>query len=74
MTPYKSKSNNRSGVIAYDIKENGISIQFQDGTKYLYTISSAGKPAIEVMINCALNNKGLSTYISQNNPEYAKKY
>lgn len=73
MQPYKSKSNKPSGVIGFEIKEDGIIIKFESAS-YLYTYSSAGKNTIEEMKSLALSSQGLSTFISQNNPPYTRKY
>ena len=63
MKRYKNISGN-SGVTAYEVNEDNISIQFNDAV-YLYTYASAGKKTIEKMKKLAAAGKGLSTYISQ---------
>lgn len=73
MEPYKSLSEKPSGVTGFEIGENSIVVQFQNRT-YLYTYESAGIDSIEKMKKYALAKKGLSTYISQNNPIYERKY
>lgn len=64
MEPYKDLTGN-SGVTAYEISDNGISIEFNHDTVYLYTNASTGKRRIEKMKRLAADGKGLSTYISQ---------
>jgi hypothetical protein len=38
-----------SGVVAYEIKDDSISVEFRDGCVYLYTYESAGNANIEHM-------------------------
>lgn len=73
MKPYRNISTN-SGVIAYSIGRNSITIQFIDGATYLYTYQSAGKEHVQHMKKAAEAGKGLSTYISQHvKDKYAEK-
>lgn len=64
MQPYEN-SHRDTGVIAYETGDNGIAVQFRDGSVYLYTINSAGREAIEKMKVLAKDGKGLTTYINQ---------
>ena len=64
MTRYRSAEKN-TGVIAYDIEPDGISIKFRDGSVYLYTIQSTGKTHIAQMQALAKKGAGLTTYINQ---------
>jgi len=73
MQLYKSKSRKISGVIKYEAGKDFILVQFTNRKKYLYTYSSAGKISVELMKQLAAANKGLSTYISQHQPEYQSK-
>lgn len=61
----KKYSNNGgdSGVSAYEIKNDGIIVQFSTGAKYLYTYTSAGTSNIEEMKKLALSGEGLNSYI-----------
>lgn len=54
-----------SGVTAYSIDTESISVEFNNDAIYLYTYESAGKRTIEKMKKLATEGKGLSTYISQ---------
>jgi len=63
MMPYGNIAGN-SGVMAYEIAVDRISVQFIDGKVYVYTYASAGKKAIERMKRLALSGRGLSTFIS----------
>ena len=63
MVPYKNSAGN-SGVMAYAIGDDSISIQFVDGTIYVYTNKSAGVGNIKHMKELAKAGKGLSTFIS----------
>ncbi len=73
MTPYKSSSGKVSGVTAYEITEDGIIIQFQQRRCYLYTMASCGRWHLERMKELAMQQLGLSTYVAQEGPGYARK-
>jgi hypothetical protein len=63
-----------SGVRAYAIAEQSVTVQFADGVTYVYSYASAGRERVEEMKRCALAGRGLSTYISQHVREaYASK-
>ncbi|HAV36845.1 MAG TPA: hypothetical protein DCX52_10895 [Massilia sp.] len=64
MQRYKNRSG-ESGVVAYDIAERSITVEFRDGDRYLYTDQSAGADNITEMQRLATLGSGLSTYISQ---------
>jgi hypothetical protein len=64
MQPYKN-SNRDTGVVAYETGDNGIAVQFRDGSVYLYTVKSAGLASINKMKDLAKKGKGLTTYINQ---------
>ena len=54
-----------SGVTAYELRADGIVVEFSNGSAYLYTDASAGKQRIAEMKRRAHAGRGLSTYISQ---------
>ncbi|MFD2865271.1 hypothetical protein [Mucilaginibacter antarcticus] len=54
-----------TGIIAYEITADSISIKFRDGSVYLYTKKSAGAAAIAKMKVLAEKGAGLTTYINQ---------
>jgi len=64
MQRYKNRSG-ESGVVAYDIAERSITVEFRDGDRYLCTDQSAGADNITEMQRLATLGSGLSTYISQ---------
>lgn len=64
MKRYLDKSGT-SGVRAYAIAEQTVTVQFVDGGTYVYSYASAGRERIEEMKRCAVAGSGLSTYISQ---------
>jgi hypothetical protein len=73
MQPYKNVAEN-SGVIAYEIGDDFILIEFQDESVYLYDYKSTGKANIEQMKILALTGEGLTTFINQHIREhYTKK-
>lgn len=70
MVPYSNKSGKNSGVTAYEIGKDFIIVRFKRSDDYTYSYDSAGKPAVEEMKKRAKRGEGLSTYISQNRPDY----
>jgi hypothetical protein len=64
MQRYKNQSG-ESGVVAYDIGDRSITIQFSGGDRYLYTVESAGAANIAEMQRLARAGRGLATFISQ---------
>ncbi len=73
MERYKNLSGN-SGVAAYEIATDSITVEFKDGHVYLYTYQSAGSENIERMKELAIAGRGLNTYISRHvRKRYASK-
>ena len=70
MTEYKNLSG-ESGILAYEIGDDFIRVQFQDEEIYVYTEESTGQEHIEEMKRLAQKGRGLNTYINQN---VRKKY
>jgi hypothetical protein len=64
VTPYANLSGD-SGVRSYSIGVDSITVEFQDGYRYLYNHASAGKANVEQMIGLARAGRGLSTFISR---------
>lgn len=64
MQRYKNLSGD-SGVIAYEIGDDFIKVEFADGNSYLYTDASAGADNVETMKKLACEGKGLSAFISR---------
>ena len=64
MIRYKNQHGN-SGVLAYEIGEDSITIQFVSGDTYLYTYRKPGKTQVERMKVLAEQGEGLSTYLSR---------
>jgi hypothetical protein len=61
-----SDNTGTSGVVAYDIGDDFILVQFRDSDKiYCYSYRSAGKRHVERMKILAEQGAGLSTYVSQ---------
>ena len=54
-----------SGVVAYEIGTDRISIEFRSGDVYLYTYKVTGIANVERMKVLAEKGEGLSTYISR---------
>lgn len=70
MNRYKNLRGN-SGVAAYEIAENSITIQFNDGALYLYNDSRPGRRNVDKMKQLALYGSGLNSLISR---EIKKNY
>jgi hypothetical protein len=52
-----------SGIAAYEIGDDSITVQFSDGAVYLYTSQSAGAIALAEMQHLARAGRGLNGYI-----------
>ena len=64
----------QSGVLAYEIGKDSITIEFVGGERYLYTARSAGAENIAKMQELARAGRGLSTFVSQHiRTRYARK-
>jgi hypothetical protein len=63
-------ANPDTGVIGYETGASSISVQFRDGSVYLYTNESAGAAAIAEMKILAKKGEGLTTYINQHVREH----
>jgi hypothetical protein len=69
MQNYNSNGHD-AGVVAYETGKDSISIQFRDGSVYLYTNKSAGTAAVTEMKTLAQKGSGLTTYINQHVREH----
>lgn len=68
------KNSKEAGVSAFEIGDDYIKAEFQNGPTYLYTYESAGKNNIEQMKKLAIIGRGLTTFINQNvKHHYAEK-
>lgn len=63
MTRYRNLGGT-SGVYAYEIGINSITVQFNDGATYFYTTSSMGSYNISQMQRLAAAGRGLNSFIS----------
>ena len=64
MERYRNVGGN-SGIAAYEIAPDSITVQFKDGSIYLYTNQSAGSANIEHMKQLARAGQGLNSFISR---------
>lgn len=64
MDRYKNLGGN-SNVVAYEIGLDSITVQFGDGSVYLYTTQSAGSANIAEMHCLANAGQGLNSFISR---------
>ena len=64
MEPYKNTSGD-SAVVAYEIGNDSIKVQFSDGWIYTYNNESAGHNNIEHMKALASAGSGLNSFISR---------
>jgi hypothetical protein len=74
MRRYADRSG-ESGVVAYEIRDDGILVRFRDGPVYLYNAEKPGPAHVAEMQARAQAGRGLSTYISQHvGDNYAEKW
>lgn len=64
MVRYKNLGG-ESGVFAYENGENQITVQFTDGSVYLYTSRSTSASNIAHMQSLAVAGRGLNSFISK---------
>ena len=64
MHRYKSLSGH-SGIRAFDIKQDSIKIEFNDGSIYLYDDKKPGPVHLAQMKKLAIKGQGLTTYINK---------
>jgi hypothetical protein len=63
-----------SGVVAYALAPDAISVRFVDGHTYLYNHDRPGAEKVARMTQLALSGAGLSSYISRHvRDDYAAK-
>lgn len=72
MKRYGNSAGN-SGIAAYEVGSKFIRIQFTSGNVYLYTYESAGEDDIEEMKELAREGSGLTRFINDFQPGYAKR-
>ena len=73
MEPYGNQ-NNGSDILAFEIGDDSIALQFKDSSIYLYTVQSIGPKNIAAMKYLATNGKGLDRFIHQiGKYKYAKR-
>ncbi|WP_186100282.1 hypothetical protein [Burkholderia gladioli] len=73
MERYKNLSGD-SNVVAYEVEQGEIAVQFRDGSVYLYTTQSAGAANIAEMQRLANVGQGLNGFIGRVvRKSYAKK-
>ena len=65
MQQYKNLGGD-SGVLAYEISDDYIKVEFGDNSLYLYTYNSAGNQNIEEMKRLAIIGQGLNSFINKN--------
>ena len=64
MERYRNRGGD-SGVVAYEIGPDSITVMFSDGSIYLYTYQSAGSANIEHMKRLAIDGEGLNNFINR---------
>jgi hypothetical protein len=64
MKPY-GDGTARSGVVAYEIHDDAIDIEFANGEIYRYDETAPGPADVELMKRFARAGRGLTTYVSK---------
>jgi len=73
MERYKNLGGN-SDIYGYEIGQDSISVQFNDGSVYLYTSQSAGNINISNLQQLAIAGRGLNSFINTHvRKRYARK-
>ena len=68
--PYTSRGKKQSGVIGFEAGIDFIKVLFENGRLYKYSYRSTTRENIELMKILAAEQKGLATFISQNDPGF----
>jgi hypothetical protein len=55
----------RSGIRRFEIRSNGIVVEFKGRARYFYSTSRPGTSAVNEMKRLAIEGVGLNTYISK---------
>lgn len=64
-----------SGVVAFEITADSITVEFRDGWKYLYNNAIPGTAVVAQMKTLAQSGRGLNSYITRVvKASYARKY
>lgn len=69
MIPYKNV-HRLSSILAYEISDDSIRIEFVSGAVRLYTYANVGKTHVEAMKKCAVKGKGLGSYVMNNESQF----
>ena len=72
MKRYGNRHGN-SGIAAYEEGDDFIRLRFTSGSVYLYTYDSACEEDIEKMKELAREGEGLTRFINEVQPGYAKR-
>lgn len=62
MQKYKDKDND-SGIVAYEIGDDYIRVEYESGDIFTYNYEKAGKQRVEKMKELAKKGEGLNAYI-----------
>lgn len=65
MVPYKNL-HRLSSILAYEIGDESITIEFVSGAVREYTYEKVGRDHVEAMKKCAIKGKGLGSYVMNN--------
>jgi hypothetical protein len=65
MIPYKNL-HRLSSILAYELGDESIRIEFVSGAVRDYTYENVGRDHVEAMKKCAIKGKGLGSYVMQN--------
>ena len=69
MIPYKN-IHRLSSILAYEIGDESIRIEFVSGAVRVYTYVNVGKTHVEAMKKCAIKGKGLGSYVMNNESHF----
>jgi hypothetical protein len=63
MNSYEGSEN--AGVTGYELRKDGIILQFKEGKTYFYSHKRPGQFHVDNMKNLALAGTGLTTYVNK---------
>jgi hypothetical protein len=69
MVPYRNL-HRISSILAYELGEESIKVEFISGAVREYTYENVGRSHVESMKRCAVKGKGLGSYVMNNEPHF----
>ncbi len=70
MKRYNTSSGKVSNIVSYDLGNDYVIVEFNDGVRHKFSYRTATAAHVEKMKILAKNNNGLTTYIETHQPKF----